>query len=766
MRIFRPQSAACRSIVPVLLVSAIAVRSPALGQTVPVVPVRVIYDTPGSLDEDDMCYWVHPTDPSLSTVIVTDKFAGKIYVYDLDGRLLQELPSPSPRNADTRYGVPFQSTCIDVVALTDRTEDIIRVYSVDRATRRLTRIDDGLIYTHDNYGFTLYQNSDGHLWGITGDRYSGLMRQFALIENGAGRMSGYETSWTFHETRVEGVVADDETGYYYIGEESVGIWRVGVFDHNDRTMIARVGDATGLEGDIEGLALYYAAAGEGYLIASSQGDNKFTVIDRKAPHRGRGNFRVEGVRLTDGIDVLSMSLNSTYSKGIFTAHTGGSTCCSIRGVAWADIASALGLVMDTGYWDPRNRCDPVLPGPALHTLLPAADAPVSESQPSTNLRASTTLRVKSQAGASLQSFLRFDLSHLGSAATSARLRLFCTDASNSGGTLYTRISNSWSEAGITWANRPALASPLRTLGAVAAGTWVELDVSSAVTEPGLYGFALAGGSTNTALYSSREGANPPELVVTTGTKTGTNTGRLTAPVAAFTGSPLAGTAPLAVAFSDRSSGGPTSWSWSFGDGTTSSERNPRHVYASQGSFTVTLTVSDSNVSSSITKTDLVKVGPLVSVRTFLPTADARVNEGSPSSTTGTDVALRVRAQAGGSYHSYLRFDLTGLSTPVASAKLRLYCTDGSDVGGRAFSTSGGWSETGITWSNKPAATGAQLASLGTVASNAWVELDVSSAVTAGSVVNLLLTSTSSNSAYFSSREGSNPPQLIVTSTNP
>src|SRR5688572_292639 len=314
MRVSRTRTTwVVRPIAPALLVSAAVAGRPAMAGTDPVVPVVVIYDAPGSLDEDDMCFWVHPTDPSLSTVIVTDKFAGRIYVYDLAGSLLQELPSPSPRNADTRYGVPFGDTCIDVVAMTDRTEDIIRVYAVDRATRRLTRIDDGLVYTHDNYGFTLYQHSDGQLWGLTGDRYSGLMRQFALIDNGAGQMSGFETSWTFHETRVEGVVADDETGYYYIGEETVGIWRVDVFDHTDRTLIARVGDATGLEGDIEGLALYYAAGGEGYLIASSQGDNKFTVIDRKPPHRGRGNFRVEGVRLTDGIDVLNMNLNATYS---------------------------------------------------------------------------------------------------------------------------------------------------------------------------------------------------------------------------------------------------------------------------------------------------------------------------------------------------------------------------------------------------------------------------------------------------------------------
>ena len=46
-----------------------------------------------------------------------------------------------------------------------------------------------------------------------------------------------------------------------------------------------------------------------------------------------------------------------------------------------------------------------------------------------------------------------------------------------------------------------------------------------------------------------------------------------------------------VAFSDNSTGGPTSWSWDFGDGSGSNERNPTHKYDAPGSYTVTLTVS-------------------------------------------------------------------------------------------------------------------------------------------------------------------------------
>jgi PKD repeat protein len=72
-------------------------------------------------------------------------------------------------------------------------------------------------------------------------------------------------------------------------------------------------------------------------------------------------------------------------------------------------------------------------------------------------------------------------------------------------------------------------------------------------------------------------------------------------VAEFKGTPLGGTAPLSVQFTDLSIGTPTSWLWSFGDGVTSSEQNPVHVYTSPGAYTVTLTATNALGSSSETK---------------------------------------------------------------------------------------------------------------------------------------------------------------------
>ena len=59
----------------------------------------------------------------------------------------------------------------------------------------------------------------------------------------------------------------------------------------------------------------------------------------------------------------------------------------------------------------------------------------------------------------------------------------------------------------------------------------------------------------------------------------------------FNAYPLQGQAPLMVHFQDTTVGGPTEWSWAFGDGDTSTEQNPTHTYSAPGSYSVVLKVT-------------------------------------------------------------------------------------------------------------------------------------------------------------------------------
>ena len=79
------------------------------------------------------------------------------------------------------------------------------------------------------------------------------------------------------------------------------------------------------------------------------------------------------------------------------------------------------------------------------------------------------------------------------------------------------------------------------------------------------------------------------------------------PTANFSGTPVSGTVPLTVSFTDLSTNSPTTWNWSFGDGGTSTLENPGHTYTTTGTYTVSLTVSNAYGSDSKTITDYITV---------------------------------------------------------------------------------------------------------------------------------------------------------------
>jgi PKD repeat protein len=81
------------------------------------------------------------------------------------------------------------------------------------------------------------------------------------------------------------------------------------------------------------------------------------------------------------------------------------------------------------------------------------------------------------------------------------------------------------------------------------------------------------------------------------------------PTAAFSGRPTSGSAALLVFFTDQSTGAPTAWSWDFGDGNTSTARNPIHIYTSPRSYTVTLTVRNDDGSDTLVRRDYITVNP-------------------------------------------------------------------------------------------------------------------------------------------------------------
>jgi hypothetical protein len=120
---------------------------------------------------------------------------------------------------------------------------------------------------------------------------------------------------------------------------------------------------------VEGLTIYYAHGGDGYLIASSQGEdhpgyplaNTFAVYRRNGNNEYVMSFKVvdnmalgiDGVSNTDGVGVASAFLGSGFPTGVFVAQDGHNTGGNqnFKLVPWENITTAIipNLMIDTGW---------------------------------------------------------------------------------------------------------------------------------------------------------------------------------------------------------------------------------------------------------------------------------------------------------------------------------------------------------------------------------------------------------------------------------
>jgi parallel beta-helix repeat protein len=155
---------------------------------------------------------------------------------------------------------------------------------------------------------------------------------------------------------------------------------------------------------------------------------------------------------------------------------------------------------------------------------------------------------------------------------------------------------------------------------------------------------------------------------------------------------------------------------------------------------------------------LAAVPSTAAAATFAPVADTYADAGAPATNFGRAASLRVDATP--VLTAYLRFSVAGVGT-TTTARLRVFAetanSTGFDVRPVASTT---WGETTLTAQNAPAA-GAVIASSGPVAAGTWYTVDVSSAVHGDGVYSFALTTTSATATRYTSREGTNPPQLIT-----
>jgi len=229
-----------------------------------------------------------------------------------------------------------------------------------------------------------------------------------------------------------------------------------------------------------------------------------------------------------------------------------------------------------------------------------------------------------------------------------------------------------------------------------------------------------------------------------------------------------------------------SGSWSIIDGIGGTIDNPSSAVSgftgiAGNSYILRWTVSTSCGTSEDDVTISFATPPLCTPSTvyLFPTDDAHVESGAASSNFGSSTSLHWQYTCcGGPVHSYLKFDLSSLppGAVVTDSKLWLYYTVTYNNGSSAniHSTSDNWTESTITWNNKPSTTpGAGRApAAGYLTGPTWASGVVTSTVQAEAngddTVSFVLTDTEGHGWVVSShsKEGLNKPYLEITYTCP
>ncbi len=362
------------------------------------------------------------------------------------------------------------------------------------------------------------------------------------------------------------------------------------------------------------------------------------------------------------------------------------------------------------------------------TFTAQADARVEESNPAVNFGTSDYLEVFSAEGQNIESYTRFTVSGLTGIIQNATFRVYSTTPVTNNGPAVYATNTTWSETGLTWNNRWArMSGAINSQAAISGNSWVEYDVTSLVTGDDEYAFLLAGDISNSLRFSSREGGNAPQLVIT-----------VSAP-----------DTPTSIQESTQTNT-PASTAIFTDTATSAATVSNTPTLATETTPSLTPTVTE------------VSTTPL----TFMPDADARVVQIFPMLNFGASRYLQSDGNTGAVVTTYIRFTVSGISGSSQHVMLRVFCTtNGSTNGPAVYMADNNWIESGIggiTWITQPALLSGAADNKSAVETNSWIEYDVTSLVTGDGTYTFALVADSTDGITVSSREGLTPPQLVVT----
>lgn len=305
-------------------------------------PSVITEQTPN--DTDDPAIWIHPTEPSLSRIIGTDKDKnGGLYMYDLNGKIVRKvLNLKRPNNVDVAYGFDLNGKPTDIAVLTERNTHSIRIFSLPD----LQPIDGGGIPIfegetgedeRDGMGIALYtrknQNQQTEIHAIVGrktGKSGSYLWQYRLEATPEGTITAkvVRKFGTYSgKKEIEAIAVDNELGHVYYADETAGIRKYHADPEKGNEELAFFGQ-NDAKRDHEGIAIYKKDAKTGYILVSNQQKNTFLVYRREGEknnpnqHQLIAEIPVSTIEC-DGAEVVNFGFNAQFPNGIFVAMSNG-----------------------------------------------------------------------------------------------------------------------------------------------------------------------------------------------------------------------------------------------------------------------------------------------------------------------------------------------------------------------------------------------------------------------------------------------------------
>ena len=284
---------------------------------------------------DDPAIWVNEMESNLSIVFGTDKYNG-IYSYNLKGEVIGFASAGRINNLDIRtlndtnyfFGTNTGSNTIDLWIYKNSV-------LTDAAKAKKFALSDNARYSKKTnflaYGICAGITAKNEIIAFVTEAKGPRIQLWKFDNDNLKLMSTFNND---NASESEGCVFDDENMTLFVSEENArGIIRsyklTNEFELKD---MFKIDDRQrNIVGDPEGLALYKTSKNDGYLVASSQGNNTFNIYQRNYPYDFISSFVVgdsnliDGVSDTDGIEIKNNYFNEDFPNGIIVVQDGKNT---------------------------------------------------------------------------------------------------------------------------------------------------------------------------------------------------------------------------------------------------------------------------------------------------------------------------------------------------------------------------------------------------------------------------------------------------------